>query len=283
MLFERKNISPLENEKQVNEVLEEVVDTVGDVKEVAVDVHEEVAEKVDVTPTEEVVEDVVNDPVEDVVEAKEAESVVTPTPKSALEEKYAIPEFEPKQGAAYFKRVVKPDIQVKLNDDIVKETKIDAKDVKSIECVDEVPDDVEVLDGVELVGELDESVEVKINDGVSVSLDDFPTEPLKSPDTVEKEVVAEKVVEEGKEDKVEEKEVDVPDDEPSFIISDELANADEVTNKPKKEESEDFKKTWEKFVDNVIIPTLVSGLDRLKDYVKTDVAEDLKKCSPEVK
>ena len=41
--------------------------------------------------------------------------------------------------------------------------------------------------------------------------------------------------------------------------------------------------SWEKFVDHVIVPTLLTCLDRARDFISTVLATDLKKNNPDAK
>lgn len=41
--------------------------------------------------------------------------------------------------------------------------------------------------------------------------------------------------------------------------------------------------SWEKFVDHVIVSTLNSAVDKVKEFIVKDLAEDLKRSKPEIK
>lgn len=161
--------------------------------------------------------------------------------------RFDIPPFEPT-----IPRVgdVKPEVEEK------KEVDIPAWAVKSVEVVDEIPEGVLVTDGVNIVGDLAVKVEEQLEE-ISETL-----------------VKQESVV----------KEVSAPvDDEIDKVIKEEATKQEESTTESVSaidEMVDDVDKVWDKFVENVVIPTLTTCLDRLKDYVDKVLADELKKESP---
>ena len=125
--------------------------------------------------------------------------------------------------------------------------KVDAADIVDVDTVDEVPVDADVVDGIELDGEASPEVEEAIYaKGVCEEPDDA--------DLCEDEECVEGSEEacDSEESAVEESSSGGSDDKPFNKIA------------------------WDKFVDNVIVPTLCTCIEKTKDFVKSTLSEDLK-------
>lgn len=294
MKFERTIINPNEGEVKDMPVVEvpvaevpvekPVIEDAVPVAAVAEETVPEVKEK-----AEEIAEEIsVAKPLED-KEPKE-ESV-----KESLEDKYKIPEFEPKvarAGVSYFTRVCnKTESTVSIN----------AQDVKKVEAVDEVPASANVVDGVNLVGDRGDrapEVEEQLKSVAEPAKgEEIPTQTATAVVTSEEGVKEEVSTEpdnnvSGGADKVEE--ADEATEEPvEEKVSTESEVTDEVTEEVKEPISEKVeeekteecgaelsKEAWDKFVDNVIVPTLATCIDRFKNYLVTVIAKDLKDSGP---
>lgn len=233
MKFTRNNLTPLAAEDKSVKGLENSVVEDAVTPKLSTEVVEDLP-----TPIKEVVVDAV-------CAAAICDASPAPTVEETLEERYAIPQFEPKIGAA------------KIHDEFPKSTevKLAAEDIKHIEGATEIPEDAEVVDGVEIVGDLAPEVEQELTELTSVLGDEIPTQPTTA-------VEGEHTVEDEREGSTESA---IPRGEAQGVFAD----------------------VWGKFVDNVIVPTLITCLDKVvsktKDYILNVVAPDLKKNNPDVK
>lgn len=218
-----------------------------------------------------------------------AEEVKTEPMQESLAERFKIPEFDPKafpkapQGI--FTRVNPPQHVAPAAPvpEAPVEVKIDAEDVKGIDLADEVPEGEPVVDGVEIVGELAPEVEEKLEADLAVAKEELAAQPAPIPETPVTEwtgncekcgapehlcACEETPIEEPAPAPVEEEKVAEPTPEPQ---PEEAPKADE----PTKQDARD------KFVDFVIVPTLLTCLDRAKDYITTVLSDYLKKNNPD--
>lgn len=239
------------------------------------------------TPEVPVTEVVVETPVADVEETPTAvEEVKTEPTQESLAEKFKIPEFDPKafpkapQGI--FTRVNPPQPALPVTETPT-EVKVNAEDIKGIDLVDEVPEGEPVVDGAEIVGELAPEVEEKLEADLAVAKEELAAQPAPIPETHVPEwtgncencgapehlcTCEETLIEEPVSAPVEEEKAAEPTPEPQ---PKEAPKADEPTKQD----------AWDKFVDFVIVPTLLTCLDRTKDYIQTVLSDDLKKNNPD--
>lgn len=265
MKFERNNL----NANKVASVL---------VEETPVLAPENITEPapVEETPIEvaEVSTPVVEEVVQPVVAPVEAP---TPEPAQTIEEKYKIPEFEPKVRPNGFTRVQTAPAPTPI-------PTVAAEDVKSVEAVDEVPAGEPVQEGVEIVGDLAPEVQEQLD-----ALSSAPVEEPAPEVPQSAEVVPEAVPEWtgnceqcGALEHLCTCDAPIPDAPP-------VEEAPEPT--PTEETASDVDQTeeptaavaWKKFVDFVIIPTLMTCIDKFKEYITDVLSADLKKSNPDVK
>lgn len=283
MKFERNNLNLVRKieEQSAQAAVEEtpaVIDTTETVPEVPV-----------AEPAPEVTAPAVETPVAAVEETPTAvEEAKTAPAQESLAEKFKIPEFDPKafpkapQGI--FTRVHQTPPTVAPAPPVEEVVQVKGEDVKSIDLVDEVPEGEPVVDGVEIVGDLPPEVEEKLEADLSVAQEEVAVDPAPTlePPAVEWTGNCEKcgapehfctcneVPEEAPAAPVEEEKPADPIPEP------------EKAEEPKEEATTSAKQfAWDKFIDFVIVPTLLTCLDRAKDYITTVLADDLKKNNPD--
>lgn len=269
MKFERNNLNLVKNieEKEVQSAVEEKTTDLN-IAETEPEVHVIEAEThVEETP---------------IVE----EDVKVEPRQEALAEKFKIPEFDPsafpKAPQSIFTRVNPPQPALPVTETPT-DVKVNAEDIKGIDLVDEVPEGEPVVDGVEIVGELAPEVEEKLEADLAVAKEELAAQPAPIPETPVPEwtgycekcgapehlcTCEETPIEEPAPAPVEEEKVAEPTPEPQ---PEEAPKADEPTKQG----------TWDKLVDLVIVPTLLTCLDRAKDYIQTVLSDDLKKNTPD--
>lgn len=232
MKFVRNNLN-IEGIKEPDKELEKVVVT-----------HDEGVAPKTLSELKEIVDETLNKP-----DVKTQSDSITP---NSLEEKYKIPEFTPH---------VRPDVGEKV-------LKVNGEDVKGVEGVDEVPEGEDVLDGLEIDGDVSHEVQEQLDALTSVKDEEILTQNVTLLETAD------------------ECEPFVSKQEPfNYSFEDSVEHDDSVVEE--KEEasikSSDGSVAWKKFVDLVIISTICTILDRTKEYVTTVLADELKESDPEVK
>lgn len=241
-----------------------------------VDTKNKVEEAVAVAP---VVEEVVAPVVEEVpvVEVPAAEPVKEDVAKlEALKKRFAIPTF----NRGKFERVTKPEAVAEKVDAVVDE-KVD----ETATIVDEKVDAV-----VEPVKEERVPAEMLFKKVVEPVPVEAVVAPVEEPAPVVEEVVEAPVVEEVVKaaepvDVVEPQvEVAVPVEdiqtEPDISSTTENLKEDESEVEPEEKSAANFElsaEAWEKFIDDVIVPTLDTCVDHLKNFIHSVLADDLKK------
>lgn len=280
MKFERHNLN-LEKkieEQKASEVVE-ATSTIVDTAENVSDVHA-------VEPAPEGTALAVEIPV-----AATATSTAVEEAKTALSlsEKFKIPEFDPKafpkapQGI--FIRAHQTTPVVAPAPPLEEAVQVKGEDVKSIDLVDEVPEGEHVVDGVEIVGDLSSEVEEKLEDDLSVAQEKVAADPTPTPEPFAVEQT-------GEYEKCGSSEHlctcnEVPEEAP-VVPAEKEKPAEPIPGLEKEEEPKEDATTvarrfaWDKFIDFVIVPTLLTCLDRAKDYITTVLADDLKKNNPDV-
>lgn len=216
-----------------------------------------------------------------------AEEVKTEPTQESLTEKFKIPEFDPKafpkapQGI--FTRVNPPQPAPTVPETHV-EVKINTEAIKGIDLVDEVPEGESVVDGVEMVGEHAPRVEEKLEADLVVAKEELAAQhaPIPSPPVPEGTGKCDKC---GAPEHLCTRE-ETPIEEPAPAPVEEEKVAD-TTTEPQPEgatktDEPTKQDAWDKFVDFVIVPTLLTCIDRAKDYIQTVLSYDLKKNNPDV-
>lgn len=201
---------------------------------------------------------------------------VTPAeePKASISDRFAIPEFESKILNKVEEAPVTPAAEEVEELPVVNET--------STTITVKLPDGRQVeLDKAVLLNTqttVREVVEEPVAEGSSAEVEENATEPATTLDTVdvggvsvmESEDLADAIPEEAIEEETEE--------------STEPIEADTTDeNHTEEKEFELSGETWDKFVDNVIIPTLTTCMEKTIDYIKVVLAKDLKDVNPEGK
>lgn len=207
----------------------------------------------------------------------------------SLSEKFKIPEFDPKafpkapQGI--FIRVHQTTPVVAPAPPLEEAVQVKGEDVKSIDLVDEVPEGEHVVDGVEIVGDLSSEVEEKLENDLSVAQEKVAADPTPTPEPFAVEQT-------GEYEKCGSSEHlctcnEVPEEAP-VVHAEKEKHAEPIPGLEKEGEPKEDATTvarrfaWDKFIDFVIVPTLLTCLDRAKDYITKVLADDLKKNNPDV-
>lgn len=282
MKFERHNLN-LEKkieEQKAPEVVE-ATSTIMDTTETVSDVHA-------VEPAPEGTALAVEIPVAATATSTAVEEAKTAFAQESLSEKFKIPEFDPKafpkapQGI--FIRVPQTTPVVAPAPPLEEAVQVKGEDVKSIDLVDEVPEGEHVVDGVEIVGDLSSEVEEKLEDDLSVAHEKVAADPTPTPEPFAVERT-------GEYEKCGSSEHlctcnEVPEEAP-VVHAEKEKPAEPIPGLEKEEEPKEDATTvamrlaWDKFIDFVIVPTLLTCLDRAKDYITTVLADDLKKNNPD--
>lgn len=283
MKFERNNLNL---EKKIEE---QKAPAVVEETPAVINTTETVPEAPVAEPTPEVTAPAVETPVAAVEETPTAvEEAKTAPAQESLAEKFKIPEFDPKafpkapQGI--FTRVHHTPPTVAPTPPVEEVVQVKGEDVKSIDLVDEVPEGEPVVDGVEIVGDLPPEVEEKLEADLSVAQEEVAVDPAPTlePPAVEWTGNCEKCGAPEHFCTCNE----VPEEAPAAPVEEEKP-ADPIPEPEKAEEPKEEATTsaeqfaWDKFIDFVIVPTLLTCLDRAKDYITTVLADDLKKNNPD--